>query len=160
MLRDQGRTTCMMHNSGDHMHELGEDTLQERTDSTNVEDSYGQWVVVTRKRSGNNSPKKVSGYASLASKKNDSIAFSNGALAKVGTTSKATGAKMGQKKDGKRKVGPLMIGKSFNGLVGLGHDIELNRIVLLSKSKGADYVKGKKVLAHSRASVNLANRLS
>lgn len=114
---------------------------------------------MTRKRSGNNSPKKVSGYASLASKKNDSIAFSNGALAKVGTTSKATRAKMSQKKDGKRKVGPLMIGKSFNGLVGLGHDIELNRIVLLSKS-GADSVKGKKVLARSRASVNLANRLS
>ena len=31
-----------------------------------VEGSYGQWVVVTRKRSGNNSPKKVSAYASSA----------------------------------------------------------------------------------------------
>lgn len=63
----------MMHDSGPHMHESGEDTLQGSTDNTHVEDNYGQWVVVTRKRNGNNSPKKGNAYASSASYKNERI---------------------------------------------------------------------------------------
>lgn len=110
--------------------------------------------MVTKKRSENNSPKKVSAYASSASYKNDRSGYLNGALAKTRTTSKATGAELAQKRDGKRKAGPLIIGKSFSGLEGLGQDIETNRMRFLPKSKG------KKVIARSMALANLANSLS
>lgn len=110
--------------------------------------------MVTKKRSENNSPKKVSAYASSASYKNDRIGYLNGALAKTRTTSKATGAELAQKRDGKRKAGSLIIGKSFSGLEGLGQDIETNRMRFLPKSKG------KKVIARSMALANLANSLS
>ena len=90
--------------------------------------------MVTRKRSGNNSPKKVSAYASSALYKNDRIGYLNGALAKTRTTNKATGAELAQKRDGKRKAGTLIIGKSFSGLEGLGQDIELNRMDFFIKA--------------------------
>jgi len=66
--------------------------------------------------------------------KNDRIGYLNGALAKTMTTSKAMGAELGQKRDGKRKAGPLIIGKSFSGLEGLGQDIELNRMDFFIKA--------------------------
>ena len=60
--------------------------------------------MVTKKRSENNSPKKVSAYASSASYKNDRIGYLNGALAKTMTTSKAMGADWAKKEMGKGRL--------------------------------------------------------
>nr|XP_023891840.1 uncharacterized protein LOC112003850 [Quercus suber] len=132
------RTTCMEHEGVVPTHAQGEgDTVQVGSVGTMDEDSYGPWVVVTRKKSGSKGPYIGSTPAS-----------------KVLKQERAKEDGLGLKRDGKRKAGPVVIGKRINGPEGMVQASENFNKGKTLKTKANESVRGKKGIAQLRVFSN------
>nr|POE61534.1 hypothetical protein CFP56_21498 [Quercus suber] len=152
------RTTCMEHEGVVPTHAQGEgDTVQVGSVGTMDEDSYGPWVVVTRKKSGSKGPYIGSTPASKSRKSETEDLDSNHpnrASNSSGPINKAKEDGLGLKRDGKRKAGPVVIGKRINGPEGMVQASENFNKGKTLKTKANESVRGKKGIAQLRVFSN------
>ena len=148
------RTTCMAQEGVVPTHTQGEgDTVQVGSIGTMDEESYGPWVVVTRKKSGRKGPNIGSTSASKASKQ-EWVNSQNRANDFSGPNNKAKEDGLGLKREGKRKADLVVIGKRTNGpgRVGqAGGNVSKGDML---KTKANESVRGKKGITRLRVFSN------
>ncbi|XP_050240943.1 uncharacterized protein LOC126689806 [Quercus robur] len=141
------RTTCMAHEGVVPTHAQGEgDTVQVGSVGTMDEDSYGPWVMVTRKKSGRKGPNIGSTSASKTLKQ-EWVNSPNRANDFSRPNNKAMEDGLGLKREGKRKADLVVIGKRTNGPEGVGQAGDNVSKGEMLKTKANGSIRGKKGIA-------------
>lgn len=123
------QNACMEHdlvvpNSGEG------DTLHKDTSSTVSDDLYSPWLVVTRRRNANKSPKKGFGVGSQMQDKQDRTSARSGVMEGSDPTRHEVDPTQGQHREGKRKLLPSV---STNGAQSISFTVWLDS---LNRDKG------------------------
>lgn len=154
-LSNADSTTCMVHEEVVPTHaQGGGDTVQVGSVGTTDEDKYGPWVVVTRRKNGNKSPKNGSTSASKAFQQ-DQIRPSFRANYSPGLNSKTREDGLGLKRDGKRKAGPVVPRKVIHGPESVGQTEVNASMGATVKTNANGSVRGKKGIARLRVFSNI-----